>query len=89
MYINYNLLFNNGLTDYGIFIGSCLILGCSLSYYLVSNYTTISSTNLESLTNLEPLINEDIEAIINENAVNIIANENIEALIDSDSDSDS
>ena len=34
------------------------------------------------------MTNEDIEAIINENAVNIIANENIEAIIDFDSDSD-
>ena len=88
MTINYNLFFNNGFTDYGILIASGLILGCTLSYFFISNYKAISSTNLESLTNLEPLTNEDIEAIINENAVNIIANENIEAIIDSDSDSD-
>jgi len=80
--MNYNLLFDNNLTDYGILIGCWLILGCSLFYLIRSNYTAISSKNIEALTN------EEIEAIVNENAVTIINNENIDAIIDSDSDTD-
>jgi hypothetical protein len=80
--MNYNLLFDNNLTDYGILIGCGLILGCSLFYLIRSNYTAIPSKNIEALTN------EEIEAIVNENAVTIINNENIYAIIDSDSDSD-
>jgi hypothetical protein len=78
--MNYNLLFDNNLTDYGILIGCGLILGCSLIYLIRSNY--IPYRNIEALTN------EEIEAIVNENAVTIITNENIDAIIDSDSDTE-
>jgi hypothetical protein len=78
--MNYNLLFDNNLTDYGILIGCGLILGCSLFYLIRSNY--IPSKNIEALTN------EEIEAIVNENAVTIRTNENIDAIIDSDSDTE-
>jgi hypothetical protein len=80
--MNLNLLFDNNLTYYGIFIGCGLILGCSVYYLITSNYTAIPSKNIEALTN------EDIEAIVNENAVTIIKNENMDAITDSDSDTD-
>lgn len=80
--MNYNLLFDNNLTEYGIFIGCGLILGCTLIYLIKSNYTAIPSKNIEALTN------EEIEAIINENAVTIGNNENIDAFIDTDSETD-
>jgi hypothetical protein len=80
--MNYNLLFDNNFTDYGILIGCGVILGCSIFYLFRSNYTAIPYQNIEALTN------EEIEAIVNENAVTIINNENIDAIIDSDSDTD-
>jgi hypothetical protein len=80
--MNLNLLFDNNLTNYDIFIGCGIILGCTLFYLIKSNYTTILPKNIEALTN------EEIEAIVNENAVTIINNENIDAIIDSDSDTD-
>jgi hypothetical protein len=80
--MNYNLLFDNNLTSYGILISCGLILGCSLYYLIGSNYITIPSKNVEAFTN------EEIEAIINENAVTVINNENIDAIIDSDFDTD-
>jgi hypothetical protein len=79
--MKYNLLFDNNLTDYGFLIGCGLILGCSLFYLIRSNYTNIPSKNIEALTN------EEIEAIISENAVTVANNESLLALIDSDSDS--
>jgi hypothetical protein len=83
MKMNFNLLFDNNLTDYGVFIGCGLILGCSLYYLITNNYNAIPSKNIEGLTN------EEIESIVNEDAITIINNENIDAIIDSDSDSDS
>lgn len=80
--MNYNLLFDNNLNLYGILISSGFILGCSIYYLIKSNYTAIPSQNIETITN------EDIEGIINENVVTIVTNENIEAIIDSDSDTD-
>jgi hypothetical protein len=80
--MNFNLLFDNNLTDYGILIGCGVILGCSLLYLISSNNTVIPSKNIVALTN------EELEAIVNENAVTIINNENIDAIIDSDSDTD-
>lgn len=80
--MNNNWLFDNNLTDYGILIGSGLILGYSLYYLIYRNYTAIPSTNLE------PLTPEEIEAIINEN-VEPISNANIDNFItDSDFDTD-
>src|SRR5580692_7277108 len=82
--MNNNLLFDNNLTYYGIFIGCGLILGCSLYYLIKSNYTAIPSPS----KNLEPLTHEEIEAIINEN-MEPISNANIENFItDSDFDTD-
>jgi hypothetical protein len=80
--MNFNLLFDNNLTDYGFLISCGLIFGCSLIYLIRNNYIAIPSKNIEALTN------EEIEAIVNENAVTKINNENIDAIIDSDSDSD-
>ena len=80
--MNYNLLFDNNLTEYGVLISCGLILGCTLFYLIKSKYTAIPSKNLEALTN------EEIEAIINENAVTIGNNENIDAFIDTDSETD-
>nr|UEP17235.1 hypothetical protein [Lactarius zonarius] len=80
--MNFNLLSNNNLFDYGILIGCGLILGCSVFYLIRSNYTANLPTNTEALTK------QEIEAIVNENAVTIINNENIDAIIDSDSDTD-
>jgi hypothetical protein len=76
-------LLNNNLFDYTILIGCGIILGCSLFYLIRSNYTVIPSNNTEALTN------QEIEGIINENAVTMINNENIDAIIDNDSDTDS
>ncbi len=77
--MNNNFLYDNNLTDYGIIICCGLILGCSIYYLIRSNNIVIPSENIETLTN---------EAIVNENAVTIINNENIDAIIDSDSDTD-
>ena len=77
--MNNNFLYDNNLTDYGIIICCGLILGCSIYYLIRSNNIAIPSENIEALTN---------EAIVNENAVTIINNENIDAIIDSDSDTD-
>jgi hypothetical protein len=80
--MNYNLLIDNNLNLYGILISSGFILGCSIYYLIKSNYTAIPSQNIETITN------EDIEGIINENVVTIVTNDNIEAIIDSESDTD-
>jgi hypothetical protein len=80
--MNNNLLFDNNLTEYGILIGLGLILGCSLIYLIRNNYTATPTRNMEALTN------QEIEAIVNENSVTVIQNENIDAIIDSDSDTD-
>lgn len=73
---NTNLLFDNTLTYYGILIGCGVILGCSFSLYQLirSNYTTIPSKNIVDFTN------EEIEAIVKENAI---------VVSDSDYDSES
>jgi hypothetical protein len=76
------LLSNNTLSDYNILIGCGVILGCSLFYLIRSNYIANLPTNTEALTN------EELEAIVNENAVTKINNENIDAIIDNDSDTD-
>jgi|GEM_PF-2970611 hypothetical protein len=80
--MNYNLLFDNNLTYGGIFLGCGLIFGFSLYYLIRSNHIATPSKNIETFTN------EEIEAIFNENAVNVINNdENIDNfIIDSDSD---
>lgn len=75
-----NLLFDTNLTDYGILIGSGIILGCSIYYLIRRNQTLFNK--------IEALTNEEIEGIVNENAVTVINNENIDAIIDSDTDTD-
>lgn len=84
MKMNYILPFDNDLTYYGVLISCGLILGCSLYYWIKSNNTAIPSKNME------PLTNEELEAIVNENAnaVTLISSENIDAIIDSESDTD-
>jgi hypothetical protein len=73
------LLSNNNFFESGILI-SCVIIGCSVYYLIRSNYIVNLPKNTEDLTN------QEIEAIVNENAVTIINNENIDAIIDNDSD---
>ena len=80
--MNTNLLFDNNLTYYTVLIASGIILGCCLCYLFNSNQTAILNPNIEAFTN------EEIEAIVNENAVTITNSENIEAIIDSESDTD-
>ena len=73
-----NLLSNNYLFDYGIVIGSGVILGCSV-YYLIRGNNTVNLPN-----NTEALITQEIEAIDNENKVH---NSNIiDSLTESESE---
>jgi hypothetical protein len=79
-----NFLLNNLNLDYDyqILILLCLILGCSITYLLISKYTSIPSKNIEALTN------EEIETIINEITVPV-SNANIDNFItDSESDTE-
>src|SRR6267154_1723273 len=71
--MNYNLLTDNNLNFYYILIGSGIILSCSL-YYLFKN------NNTENLNiNTETINNEDII---------VISNEILDAITDSDFESD-
>lgn len=80
-----NLLCNNDLNNYYICLSSglILILSCSWYYCIRSNNMAIPTTNME------PFTNEEIEAIINENAVTVMNNDNTNAITDSDSDTES
>jgi|ERR1700761_88140 hypothetical protein len=80
--MNNTLLSNNNFFDYTILIGCGVILSCTLFYLIRSNYTAIPSKNKEALTN------QEIEAINNENTLTKINNQNIDAIIDNDSDFD-
>jgi hypothetical protein len=92
-----NLFLDN---DYGILIVLGLILGCSISYLIISNYTAIPSKNIEALTieEIETIINENMEPISNANTDNFITDSEsdtteleseYQSTFDSDSDSDS
>jgi hypothetical protein len=80
--MNKDLLLNNLFPDYdySILIVLGLILGCSISYLILSN-------NTNQLQNIEALTNEEIETIINENMVPI-SNANIEDFTDSEFDTE-
>jgi hypothetical protein len=80
--MNNELLYDNNLIDISIYITCGFILSLCIYYVISSNYTAIPSNNIETITN------EEIEAIVNENAETIINNENIDAIIDSDSDTE-
>ena len=80
--MNFNLFFDNNLNIYYFCIGSGIILTCSLYYLIRSNYIAIPTKNMEAFTH------EEIEAIMNENAVTVINSENIDSITDSDSDTD-
>jgi len=80
LFNNNQLLFDNNLTYYSLFISCGLILGCTLYYLTKSNNTTIP--------NQEAFTYEEMEAVVNENVLNIISSENIDAITDSDSDTD-
>lgn len=69
-----HLLHTNQIIDYGILIGSVLILGYSLYYLSTNNYTAIPSTNVEGLTNeeIENILNENMQPVLNGNIDNII-----------------
>jgi hypothetical protein len=81
---NNPLLFDNNLTYYCILIGCGIIIGCTLYYFTTSNNTPIPATS----ENIGTLTNEEMEAIINENAVFVRNSANIDAISDSDSDTD-
>ena len=70
----------NSLNFYSILIGSGLILSFSLYYLIWSNNTKLQQ-------NIEVLTTEEIEAVLNENAVNAI-NANIDDFTDSDSETE-
>ncbi len=78
--MNNSLFYNNDLNIYYICICSGFIFSCSLYYWIRSNSIAIPTTNMEVFTH------EEIEAIMNENAVTVINNENIDAITDSDTD---
>jgi hypothetical protein len=80
--MNNELLLDSNLTDISIYITCGFILSFCIYYVISYNYTAIPSNNIEAITN------EGIEAIINENVETIINNENIDAIIDSDSDTE-
>jgi hypothetical protein len=80
--MNTELILSNNLTYYGVLIACGFIVYSSFYYFILSNNTIIPAQNIEALTN------EEIEAIVNENAVTIISNENTDAIIDSDSETD-
>jgi hypothetical protein len=95
-----NFLLNNLNLDYDyqILILLCLILGCSITYLLISKYTSIPSKNIEALTNeeIETIINEITVPVSNANIDNFITdsesdtedNSDIQSWFNSDSDSD-
>lgn len=70
--MNFHLIFENKISDYGLLIGSILILGCSAYYLYKNNYTA----NVNIPNNTEALNNENIQNI-----------QNTHAIIDSDSES--
>ena len=75
-----NLILDNSLNFYYIFIASGLILTFSVYYLFLSN-------NTNQHQNIEAITNEEIEVILNENAVNVI-NANIDDFTDSDYDTE-
>jgi hypothetical protein len=83
MNTNLNLLVDNNLIYYGLFISCGLLLSCSIYYLIISNYNAIPTNNIEALTEVE------IEPIMNENTVTTINSDNIDAIIDYASESDS
>ena len=76
------LLSKNNFFEDNIYLCGGIILGCTLLYLIKSNYTVIHIKNKEAFTN------QEIEAIINENAVTVINNEKIDAITDNDFDTD-
>jgi hypothetical protein len=82
--INYNLLTEDQLTDVNILIACGLILGCTLIYLISSHYATIPIPT----KNVEAFTTEEIDAIVNENAVTIANDDNLQYAIIEDSDFD-
>lgn len=78
--MNYNLFFENDLSIYYILIGSGLFLSFSLYYLIRNNYIAIPSKNVEVFTQ------EEIDAIINENAVTVINSDNLDDITDSETE---
>jgi hypothetical protein len=78
--MNYNLFFENDLSIYYILIGSGLFLSLSLYYLIRNNYIAIPSKNVEVFTQ------EEIDAIINENAVTVINSDNLDDITDSETE---
>jgi hypothetical protein len=82
--MNNTYLSNENFSDPTMIIAcACVfILSCTLIYIIKSNYTAIPSKNMEAITN------QEIETINTENAVTNINNQNIDAIIDNDSETD-
>jgi len=78
--MNSNLFFENDLNIYYILIGSGLFLSFSLYYLIRNNYIAIPSKNVEVFTQ------EEIDAIINENAVTVINSDNLDDITDSETE---
>nr|YP_009487285.1 hypothetical protein [Russula lepida]AWB36187.1 hypothetical protein [Russula lepida] len=101
--MNNNLLLENSndIAYTSLYIGISLgiILGCTLYYIIRSNYTANSTNNAEAVTNenveavtnenVEAVTNENIEALINENIEAWMAHADIDAIIESESSSES
>lgn len=87
--MNSKLLYDNNLTEYGIFIACGLVLGCTLYYIIRSNYTAIPTKNLEPLTHeeIETIITENMEPISNANIDQFITDSDFETDIATDSQS--
>ena len=102
--MNYNNLIDNNLTNYGIVCGIAFGIYLSYSFYnwIRNNSNDNTPINIEALTTEdinegltkkegdEGFTNEEIDAIISDNAdrVSVITDENIDAIIDTDSESD-
>lgn len=77
--MNKDLLLNNISLDLNILIVLSIVLGCSIYYLILSKNTAVVQQNIEAFTA------EEIEAIWNENAVNVV-NADIDALTDSETE---
>ena len=86
--MNQSLFFENSYSYYGILICTGIFLGCVYYFLIRTNTTPNPSQNIPNTQNIEALTNEEIETIINENATTVANNDNIDFIIDSDSESD-
>ena len=88
--MNQSFLFENNYYNYGILICTGIFLGSCYYFWIRTNTTAIPPQNNPNpnTPNMEAFTNEEIEAIINENATTVANNDNIDFITDSDSESD-